>query len=138
MNNQSTNQEPKEFYHQGQRSKRKSKSYMRFVGTTAVLLIALMLSIVYINSDQKSEFSYAEMTPETKMEVYHDLILTGDQSLSDGDYHEAVSNYKNALLVMPKDSIATLRLISASDLDCITNDENCGESDKLLAQYVEY
>lgn len=130
--------EEKEFYHQKIRSLEKTKSFIRFVVITTILWIGLMLSIVYINSSEESAFSYTNMTPESKMEQYHDLILTGDQSLSEGNYHEAASKYRNALQFMPKDSIATLRLISASDLDCITNDENCGESDKLLADYVEF
>lgn len=137
MKEKSTKPERKEFYHQEQRSKRSTRSYMKFVGITTVLMIGLMFSIVYINSKDDSKLSQVQLTPETRLEQYHKLILTGDQSLQDGEYHIAASKYRNALQLMPKDSIATLRLISASDLDCLANNENCGESDQLLSSYVE-
>lgn len=138
MKEQSTKPEMKGFYHQSQRSKKRTRSYLKFVGITTVLLVGFALYAVISTSKEDTQLSLANMSPESRLEQYHDLILTGDQSLSDGNYHEAASSYRDALQLMPKDSIATLRLISASDLDCITNSENCGESDKLLGEFVEF
>jgi len=129
--------EHKEFYHQRIRSKKKTKSYFRFVGTTAIVLLGLILSILYLGSNENNGEQFAYSNSNTVLEQYQTLILEGDESLTNGDYNKAASQYRSALQIIPNDSIATLRLISASDLDCVVNSENCGESDKLLGEFIE-
>lgn len=65
------------------------------------------------------------------------MISSGDEWLEKGKYYNAIFQYKLALEVFPKDSIATFRLIDATDLNCKVHNKNCGESDAFMDQYLK-
>ena len=73
---------------------------------------------------------------EKKLVKYNRLISSGDESLKEKRYFSAIYDYRLALEVFPEDSLATFRLITVCDLNCEINLNNCGESEKLLEDFV--
>jgi hypothetical protein len=68
--------------------------------------------------------------------LYDYLISSGDEWLTNKEYHNAAFQYRLALDLFPKDSLATMRLISASDLNCEVNGKDCGESERLMEAFL--
>lgn len=126
------------FYYEYSRMMQQRRSFIRFVLTTSILLVVLIFSSKLFGSPAKEQSNlYLEsLSSVEKMKKYNEFIMTGDESLVRGDYKEASDQYRSALFIYPNDSLATIRLISASGLNCKVNFEDCNENLQLLEAYV--
>ena len=121
------------------RSRTKDELYYALIAyASAAILIVLFIYIATKTSEQEQTFIAKEkvINYEENIEKYNYLISSGDDWLKQRKYHNAAFQYRLALELFPNDSIAVFRLTSAYDLNCEINQKNCGESDKLLENYV--
>lgn len=120
---------------QDTKRQQKHKSFLGFIAITLVLVFSLTLVLFNHQSETTSSKELSENANSTRIE-YNQLIINGDQWLAEGKYDDAASEYRTALQLFPQDSVATFRLISASDLNCKVNSEDCGESERLMEAFV--
>lgn len=110
------------------------------IAVTSLAIFAVLMMNFYEKTNQQEianqQQSKAAATKE-QLKKYEYYIASGDDWLKDKQYHNAAFQYRLALRLFPKDSLATLRLISATDLNCKVNSEDCGESERLLEGFVE-
>ena len=72
---------------------------------------------------------------QEQLEKYNYLISSGDEWYSKEKYYNAAFQYRLALEVFPKDTIAYEKLISAYDSNCFYNKRNCGKSEELIESF---
>ena len=116
------------------KSYKKDRLYGSLIVFFGVTLLIVFLVWFYARTEQQEKTLVKTVTKE-KIDRYDYLISSGDQWLEKKKYFNAIFQYRLALEVFPQDSLATFRLITASELNCEIYNNNCGESEKLLEQY---
>lgn len=105
---------------------------------TISIIFTFFLAIVFYNNQIAAEptirVSKEESYKLTNIEKYNFLISSGDNSLRNKRYYNAIDEYKLALALFPKDSIATYRLLSAFDMRCQKYKIECDKVDILLEE----
>lgn len=72
---------------------------------------------------------------QEELKQYNYLIESGDEWYNQEKYYNAAFQYRLALEIFPKDTIAFERLMIAYDLNCLNSKRNCGKSDELQHQF---
>lgn len=110
-----------------------------------IVLICAFLIWIFTDMAQKSEAervirSIAEVEVENfqeKLDKYNYLISSGDEWYDSGKYYNAAFQYRLALEVFPKDTIAYEKLILAYDSNCTYNNRNCGKSQEVIESFKQ-
>lgn len=113
----------------------KDKSFLGFIAITMALVLTMTTVFLNYQSEPTTSQELSKNTNSIQLQ-YDQLMINGDQWLSEGKYNDAAIQYRTALKLFPQDSIATFRLISASDLNCEVNAKDCGESERLMEAFV--
>ncbi|MCF8371746.1 MAG: tetratricopeptide repeat protein [Bacteroidales bacterium] len=118
-------------------------AFLLVVSTTLVLLIILLNT--YNNATRKpTEENMLEMENDIQLKKKLDFdffISDGDRWFTQGQWHNAIFQYKKALEVFPNDYDASFRLARTYTYCCEREKENCKEAvqliDKLLLAFPE-
>jgi hypothetical protein len=106
-----------------------------FVGAALFILITFGL---YVNTEHREflleESRQTERTSE-RLKEYNYYISSGDDWFNQEKYYNAAYQYRLALEVFPRDSIAREKLIKAYDSNCFYDNRNCGKSEALMSSY---
>ncbi len=107
----------------------------------AVIGIGVLMGIQYFQKNSEIEKIIGTKNDleyyQKNIEEYNYLISSGDNWMREKNYHNATFQYEKALEIFPKDSIGVYRLISAYDLQCRTEQQNCEKREELLNSLVQ-
>ncbi len=120
-------------------SERKNRFLDRIIAVLGVALFFVFVTWLYTSTEHKevtNRLKAEEAESTQNMERYDYYISSGDEWFTQEKYSNAMFQYRLALELFPRDSVATFRLINAIDLNCKVNKRDCGESEKLLENYM--
>mmetsp|Transcript_15970 Transcript_15970/g.23527 ORF Transcript_15970/g.23527 Transcript_15970/m.23527 type:complete len:190 (-) Transcript_15970:631-1200(-) len=120
------------------RSYAKDIFYTRLIVIIGITLFVIMSFSLYLNTSKRElVIEGHQQTARTtkRLKEYNYYINSGDAWYNQKKYYNAAFQYRLALEVFPKDSIALEKLIQAYDANCFYDQRNCGKSEALMTSF---
>lgn len=120
------------------RSYAKDRFYTRIIVVFGITLFFIGSFGLYVTTEQRAldikENIQTARTTE-RLQQYNYYISSGDEWYDQKKYYNAAYQYRLALEVFPKDSVARVKLIQAYDSNCFYDNRNCGKSEALMHSF---
>ena len=121
------------------KSRKRETSFIWMIAIASLVLFSIFMVNFYVKTTEKERLAQQRIkanATKQQLDLYNYYISSGDDWMISKEYYNAAFQYRLALDMFPTDSVATFRLISASDLNCEVNSRDCGESERLMEAFV--
>ncbi|MGY5353514.1 hypothetical protein [Wenyingzhuangia sp. IMCC45467] len=116
--------------------KNRRKNIRNIIIFSVIFLSVSTLLFFQINSFHKQRKAIPNNEKENNS-VYYMHINTGDRFSTKNEWEKAIIKYESAIELLPEKYVAYHRLAFAVVSNCITNKNNCENSEKLVNQIIE-
>ena len=112
--------------------RRKKNEFVRIVIFISFISVFSLIAYDYIKSSKALNELNEKRELKLKSDQYYSLIAEGDEWLKTRKWHNAIFQYKKALVIFPNDYSIHYRLANAYCLRCEDEFKDCNKAKKLL------